>query len=267
MRGINTQFINDLTAGSLAWFLTQVISEKTLSLEIRQNYINIYYRGGNALRIRQKENGYRFEFDEKYCLNEEVRMQVKAFTSLDDYRNNFGLLLSEMDGWFRVHPKQERETQHKLITLNKDDFCILDIEYAGAYTAMGTRRQFRLDMIAVNNGKMIIVENKNGVSAMGGKAGVAKHYTDICAIVESDETRDVLMGSMKNISKNKSALGLPTADIKSTDIEILFIVFCHNEKSKMLDNQLAKINKKYPAKILYMNAADKIKYESAQVLI
>lgn len=267
MRGINAQFINDLTSGCLSWFLTRVINDNKLSLQIREDYINIYYRGGNALRIGKKRDGYRFKFDEKYCINQETRTRVKAFNSLDDYRENFSLLLSEMDSWFSVNPKPERELQHELLTHNVDDFCILDIEYTSVYTEKGRTRRPRLDMIAVNNGKIIIIENKYGINAMGGKSGVAKHYMDICTIVENDGTRNALMESMKNISTNKRALGLPTADIKSTDVEILFVIFKYNEKSKMIDKQLEGINKRYPAKILYMDDADKIQYQNAQVMI
>lgn len=273
MRGINERFINDLTTGCLSWFLQQVKKRDTFALEIRQDYINIYYRGGSALRITQKRSGYRFEFDEKYCIDEkgcpakEKRAQIKTYKSLEDYLDNFDFFLSEMDNWFCKHPKAEREMQHNLIKLNTSDFCILDIEYAGSYTSGDKRRRFRFDMIAVSNGKLVIVENKNGEAAMGGKSGIATHYNDICAIIDNDESRAVLTGSIVNISENKKALGLPSADITGEEIELLFVVFNPNDRSKMLENERKKIHRKHPAKIIYMNAADKIQYDKAQVLI
>ena len=267
MRGIDSRFIHDLIVGSLAPFLAKVKESDALSLEIRQNYINIYYRGGNALRIRQNKQGYRFEFDEKYCLDEATRASVKRFETPDDYRNHFALLLAEMDNWFRCHPKPERELQHELVRLNRSDFCILDIEYAGRYEANGVTKQFRFDMIAVCEGKLVVVENKYGMGAMGGKAGIAAHYSDICAVIDHEEAKCALLGSMKNIAENKKLLGLPFADISGEEIEILFLLLQHNERSKMLKNQWSGIRKTHPAKMIFMGSAEKIHYEMAELLI
>lgn len=260
MRGINERFISDLTVGSLSCFMNRILTCNRLCLEIRDSYINIYYRGGNVLRIRQRKNDYRFEFDEKYCLNEKSRTQVKVFHSLSDYQDNFGLLLFEMDNWFCKHPKKEREIQHNLIKCNTDDFCVIDIEYAG--------KDFRFDMIAVHDGKLIIVENKNGETAMGGKSGVAKHYKTMCDVIDSDILREDLLNSMRNIVANKKSLGLPAVEITSDEIDILFLVFNPNAKSKMLDKEKAKINKRYPAKIIFMDNSDgEIQYALAQILV
>lgn len=47
MRDINDKFINDLLDGELSFFLEEVKDEQNqYSLEIRDNYIDIYYRGG-----------------------------------------------------------------------------------------------------------------------------------------------------------------------------------------------------------------------------
>ena len=56
MRSINDDFIKALHEGELAFFLKQVKDKKQqLTLEIRNGYINIYYRGGNLLRITTRE--------------------------------------------------------------------------------------------------------------------------------------------------------------------------------------------------------------------
>ena len=45
--------MNDLDPG-INRFLEVVKKDATLCLEIRENYINIYYRGGNLVRIQEK---------------------------------------------------------------------------------------------------------------------------------------------------------------------------------------------------------------------
>ena len=267
VRGINAEFIKDLKTGSLSWFLEEVKLNDKLCLEIRKDYINIYYMGGNALRIIQKKNGYRFEFDEKYCLDEKTRTKVKAFRTIDDYRDNFSLLLSEMDAWFDEFPKEERRIQHELIKQNTSGFCIIDIEYAGSYISEdGKKKNFRLDMLAVHNNNLVIVENKVGEKSMGGSAGIVKHYNDISAIIESEEAKKNLLESARSIASNKRELGLPTADITIDMIEILFVLIDFNKKSKMLTNQLAKINPAYNLKIVFMSEAGPIDYANAEEL-
>ena len=58
MRQVDNRFIQDLQNGELAYFLTQVKRNRNLlSLEIRNGYVNIYYKGGNLLKITQNRNG------------------------------------------------------------------------------------------------------------------------------------------------------------------------------------------------------------------
>lgn len=44
MRGLTDTFLNDLKQGKLKNVLVAVKSDDTLCLEIRDNYINIYYQ-------------------------------------------------------------------------------------------------------------------------------------------------------------------------------------------------------------------------------
>jgi hypothetical protein len=67
MRGLSTTFITDLSGGLLNPILERVKNDSTLCLEIREGYINIYYRGGNIIEIREKKLGkYYASFDVKY---------------------------------------------------------------------------------------------------------------------------------------------------------------------------------------------------------
>ena len=119
MRKINEKFVQDLKDGCLSFFLNQVKSRrKELSIEIRNGYINIYYKGGNLLRITQKKNGYHFHFDAKYCLNKGNDAKYDLLNSLnpsvvDDYIENFEIMMAEMDSWFQAHSKPERTFQHE----------------------------------------------------------------------------------------------------------------------------------------------------------
>ena len=72
MRLLSNSFMNDLVdhSGFLFPLLDRVKKDQTLMLAIRDGYINIYYRGGNLLRIREKSaNTYEAAFDENYNIS------------------------------------------------------------------------------------------------------------------------------------------------------------------------------------------------------
>ena len=265
MREIDQRFICDLKSESLSFFLEQVKkNRKELCLEIRDKYINIYYRGGNLLRIKQMKNGYRFHFDARYCLHKNDRINYDLLKSLDavctqDYIDNFGLMMSEMDVWLSEHPKPEREFQHKLLAQNSS---IIDIEYAPPKSkTTGTKLNMRLDMLMADSDRLIIVENKFGIGAISGDAGVEKHYNDICKLLNNDEIYEELAESVLRISRVKYELGLINTYVKSIDkskTQILILLADFNEKSEALKKQLSKINITYPISLLKMNSCDPV---------
>ena len=66
MRKLSSTFIRDLTTGFLQELLHLIQIDQTLCLCIRENYINIYYRGGNLFRLSEGKNSYTGTFDLKY---------------------------------------------------------------------------------------------------------------------------------------------------------------------------------------------------------
>jgi hypothetical protein len=50
-RGLSPTFLNDLQSGILAPVVQRMRDDRTLCLELRGDYVNIYYRGGNLLRL------------------------------------------------------------------------------------------------------------------------------------------------------------------------------------------------------------------------
>ena len=260
MRSIDEIFIGDLLSGELAPFL-KAVKEKPnqLSLEVRGGYVSIYYEGGSLLKITQQSRGrYRFAFDPKYCLH---KADTSAFDviskfepySAETYAANLPLLMREMDSWFLAHPKPERDFQHTLLVSNPE---IVDIEYQ-----IGKR--MRLDMLAVHAGKLMVIENKYGNGAVTGRAGLAKHYKDMCEVLRNKDLYSEMIGSVVRISEARYALGLTDRAIREaeiTDAEILFLLAEHGDRSKAAENETEKMAPDIPAKVLLMNGTDSIIY-------
>ena len=265
MRGINKQFIEDLKTGELSFFLHKVKSMgDSLSIEIRNGYVNIYYRGGNLLKIVQKRKGYAFHFDSRYCLNKKDTSFHDLFSSLqstdiESYINYFDLMLSEMDSWFIEHPKKEREYQHGILISNPN---ILDIEYQINYRdEENNPKAMRFDMIMLADDSIIIAENKYGNGAVCGSAGLSKHYKDICAVLSNEALHDELLSSIKNITENKKDLGLIDFDVPQLSrdkTKILFVLADYNRKSETMKNEIALMNKTVPAQIIFTDTKEYI---------
>lgn len=265
MRGINKQFIEDLQTGELSFFLHKVKSMgDSLSIEIRNGYVNIYYRGGNLLKIVQKRKGYSFHFDSRYCLNKKDTslhdlLSSLQSTDIESYINYFDLMLSEMDSWFIEHPKKEREYQHGILISNPN---ILDIEYQINYRdEENNPKAMRFDMILFADDSIIIAENKYGNGAVCGSAGLSKHYKDICSVLSNEALHEELLSSIKDIAENKKELGLIDFDIPQLSrdkTKILFVLADYNRKSEIMKNEIALMNKTVPAQIIFTDTKEYI---------
>ena len=253
MRGISDKFINDLISdtGELVAIHKKIQSNNNLCICIRDGYINIYYGGGNALKITEQKRNYKLEFDEKYCINgvdDGMIQKIRDLETISDYVASFDLILKIMDHWFNRYPKPEREVQQELLLRNKN---IIDIEYQ-------VKNKSRYDMIMTNQDKLVIVENKFGTGSISGKAGLFKHYNDIQDLI--DNHKDELIRSMENIIRAKQALGIScdTMANQINEIEILFLCIDYKPQSDRLKNEVDKIRecKKHAAKILFLAEGD-----------
>ena len=85
MRKLNDLFLSDLEEGCLCSLLAEVQRDDSLCLELRGTYINLYYRGGNILRVDQEANFYKVFFDINYfrCTNKvDLPVLIKLRISL-----------------------------------------------------------------------------------------------------------------------------------------------------------------------------------------
>ncbi len=249
-RGINHDFITDLLKGQLKGIFDYVISDDNLSLEIRDNYINIYYKGGNLLRIAKKRSSYEFAFNTKYCLEDEMVKKIKAWKSADDFTaENLNAIKTEIDNWM-AKDTAERRFQHEVL-LNCSS--ILDIEYQ-------VRNKYRIDMILSNGNHIVLVENKCGIGAISSrqnktdrlKPGIRKHYRDFVDLSSDNEKRKRLIDSVNNIIANKCELGL-MKERKHFEydavIDFLFVLYDYNHRSKTFSNEVEDIKKEFGADI------------------
>ncbi len=262
MRGLRSNFITHLMSGLLGQILDLVKLDSTLCLEIRENYINIYYRGGNIIRIGEDGGVFKASFDRKY-LNEnstKVPGLIETLNNVDDvevWLNTIPFLKHEMDLWFGCHSKDEREFQQLMLRENNfgnsakgTDYFICDIEYAN-HTG-------RFDLVAVkwpstsvhrkNNKdlRLAFVEMKYLDNALTGNAGLCKHIEDINTFLAKNDNLENIKEEMKLIFNQKLELGLinnqkPIESFSNEKPEFILALINHDPASSILRNELNKL--------------------------
>jgi hypothetical protein len=275
MRVISPTFIEALKNGVLKPFLDNVKIDDALCLEIRKDYINIYYRGGNLFKITElkkssPKNRYRIHFDTnylKYCESIETRKRIESISPFDTgvWIDNTQTIKAEMDRFLSKHPKLEREFQQLVERENNassiaagSDYFVADIEYANQ--SIGCR----FDMLGVkwlSQGKGIdrqdpsratlsIIEVKYGDKALKGSAGIKKHVEDVLAFIKNDEYRRQITDEATSLFNQKYELGLmgknnapsPINIKQGSPIELILLIGNHNPHALVLIKVLLDVN-------------------------
>lgn len=235
---------------------------RKLSLQIRDNYCNIYYRGGNILRVRPVINEFdRFYFhindtrpkkevekDKKIYVNE--RDELLNFCKNGSYNQFFKKASDQMDKWFENHPKDEREEQHNLIianSTNDSEYYILDIEYAVSAKSKFKSENYnapRFDIVAIDkSGQLWIFELKKGQGAIKGGSSDCKSHLDKFNDTLGGAEWKSFADEMEVLLKNKLELHIIDNINRCIKNEKPKFAFLYKERGNYsLDNLKAYIN-------------------------
>lgn len=266
-RFLSDNFVSDLTEGILLPVMKAVRLDDNLCLEIRREYVNVYYRGGNLLRITAKPRicVYNFDFDLGY-VNEtspnykqidELPTTINSQEQAEEWRQCFPTIKMEMDVYFSTRGKLEREFQQLIIrennmgrTAKSTDYYICDIEYVS--------REGRFDLIAAKEterGKyrLALMEMKYLDGALNGTSGLCDHIEKANCFLVSHDVGD-LKTEMMSMLKLKKQLGIldhfpKEAEFTDEKPEFVFLFANHQPQSAILNKELQLLKKKefYPS--------------------
>jgi hypothetical protein len=261
-RGIhNKKFFASLMKGKLKQMLIVINNDKDLDVQIRKDYLNIYYHGGNIARVKSEKS---VEFDKFYfyldmktipkkdlpqdkieVLKEKKGSLVSKFEA-GSYKAYFDNAKDIMDKWFEQKPKPERLEQHKLSIenqYNKSDYTIIDLEYEVsilsnfACTHIPDKKvkpkKPRFDIIAINKqGKLCVIELKKGLGALGNTSGLKEHWD--CYQQSIGRNHQPFMREMAKVLKQKQDFNLIDKQvvINSPEPEFIFAYSYDNKTSQ-----------------------------------
>lgn len=267
MKVLSQQFMDDLrnANGMLHPILERVKRDQTLLLSIRGDYINIYYRGGNVLRVEKSGDGYRSFFDPKYNKNAESSLDLPRQIYHQDHARKWVESLQSlklmMDYFFSRIRKSEREFQQLVARENNDSPVSNETEYFIAdIECSDSDLKAKFDMLAVkwlanqrkngSNCKAALIEMKYGENALDGKSGVMKHIRDMAAIIKDEERYCELLSVMEAKFDQLDQLELlkfhhctngtkVKLDLNARP-EVIFILANHNPRSTKLKTLLLR---------------------------
>ncbi len=250
--------MKDLLSGHLSPLLERVHADHTLCLELRNEAVNIYYRGGNLLRIARGSGGYAGVFDPSYTTSTSAGEIPKPGAGLNNaaevkmWISSIPLLKLGID--LNKSQKEEREAQQQIVRDNNfgrmstsTDFFLCDIEYNtpfGQFDLVGvewlSKPHIRKQQ---HQRRLAIIEAKFGDNAVSGNAGISDHIIDINQFLASKTNVDALKIDMLKVFNQKQELGLITCKKRllsfSEEPPLLILLLAnHDPDSTLLRTQL-----------------------------
>jgi hypothetical protein len=225
--------------------------ENNLDVQIRDNYLNIYYRGGNLLRIHPRS----FFFDEFYFHRNVKQLRkthliekaekgdkkaISLWTQYKDERQRMFDILKEkggisryckemkavMDVWEEelntIDISHDEKNEQQLISMNnrgETDYTVIDLEYAVSTTSnfryKGNQNKVvpRFDIIAVDKtGQLYVIELKTGLGAIDNESGIGPHM-DCFENTIGHDVKGEFTDEMYNLLEQKKAFKLINPEI------------------------------------------------------
>ncbi|MBW6485464.1 MAG: hypothetical protein K0B01_04850 [Syntrophobacterales bacterium] len=199
--------------GMLNPVLVRVAADQRLRLEIRDHRFNIYYRGGNLMRVDGRKKLWSLHFDKEYfndisCPAPELPQEC-IDANLERWIEAFPDLIAGMDRWFDQHRNDESEHRHerdhcqKIATENAGifgrssvDYLVLDLEYEYAkcrFDMIAAKRRITLnDATGWEEPYLVFVEVKSEYGACTGVAGLEEHAKDFRRITTAGDGQPVI---------------------------------------------------------------------------
>ena len=249
----NEKFWKKLTEGEykeIIDFASQ--RENELDVQIRDNYLNIYYQGGNLLRVHPSS----LYFDEFYFhrgakdmrkthLIDKCKKGDKAcIARWEDYKNRrkemldilnekrdmatyckeMKRIMKEWEADLHTigisHDEKNAQQQISMNNRGATDYTVVDLEYAVSttsnfkYNGDSTKKVPRFDIIAVDkSGQLYVIELKTGLNAIDGNSGIRAHIDCFEHSIGRDSKNDFI-NEMNELLRQKQELKLIDKNVR-----------------------------------------------------
>lgn len=257
--------------GKLGGLIEMVKKDDELVLQIREDYFNVYYKGGNMLKV-SSENSFQFDYNYYKCeidldtqeqRNKRIDKRRSVLESLKktrDYKTFIDEMKKLMDKyWIWLYNEKhrslhEKDTQHALCISNTEstDYTIIDLEFQvstrkdctyhyepsslprhpGNYVC---EKSPRFDIIAVRNSdrRLCVIELKNGLDALVGKSGIGDHADSFEGSIGKNPLAELMFTKeMEKVVSDKKRLKLLSDDFYINEKLPIEFIYAYAFKSE-----------------------------------
>ena len=292
------EFLRKLTQGKYKDIIEYASQrENELDVQIRDNYLNIYYRGGNLLRVHPRH----FYFDEFYfhrgakdrrkthLLKSDKTEDKELVTSYQGKRDEMLSILQNegmaaycvqmkgiMDKWeedlHTIGISHDEKNEQQLISMNNrgnTDYTVIDLEYSVStssnfhYEGNLTKTAPRFDIIAVDKtGQLVVIELKTGLGAIQNSSGIRAHKYCFDHSIGRDQKGE-FMQEMIDLLDQKKSFHLIDENVQIDKDKKPQFLFAFSEKvpGENLYEEFVKACRaiNYTDKIIYLDNEHKLK--------
>lgn len=237
-RGIHKiSLLNEMENGALKPLIELVNSNEDLVLQIRDDYFNVYFQGGNVAKVSSSqsvvfdENYFRThndKSDENWDDIKKKRQEAMGLFKKGDFREYINKVKSAMkvywDDVLKGKGVAEKMAQHQICILNtnKTKYTVIDLEYQvsteSIFKYRGKRKTKsgglpspRFDIVAIRNSdhRLCVIELKKGTKALKDPSGVQEHAESFAYTIGFDkETKNAFLSEMDDVLQIKKKLEL-----------------------------------------------------------
>lgn len=296
----NDKFWKNLTEGEykvIIDFASQ--RENELDVQIRDNYLNIYYQGGNLLRVHPRS----LYFDEFYFhrgakdmrkthLIDKCKKGDKAcIARWEDYKNRrkemldilkergmatyckeMKRIMKEWDADLHTigisHDEKNAQQQISMNNRGATDYTVVDLEYAVSttynfkYNGDSTKKVPRFDIIAVDKtGQLYVIELKTGLKAIDGNSGIRAHMDCFEHSIGRDSNNDFI-NEMNELLRQKQELKLIDKNVRIDQTKKPQFIFAFSDepgKNQYEEFVKACKGRGYQGKVIYVGNDHQLK--------
>lgn len=274
-RAINESFKTELLEGTLTPLLSYIQNDDTLDMELRGNYISIYYSGGCLLTVEEKN--YKLVSLTKEYAKADIGYPLPSLDKVDDIYEYIPHAKHMIDVYVnQVHNHLgEKEIQQQIVKENNyspiapdTDYYIIDIEYQdlGRFDIVALRwdsasnaRRFyeKEEYLPI----LTLIEVKQGVDSISGVSGLKSHLADFNDFVSDKDKLMEFKKDMLAVFQQKRELGLIPSLPESKfaekkinsvkeDVDFIFLLSNYKSASSKLVTELDCID---DCKFIYAN--------------
>jgi len=293
VRKLDDDFMKDLLQDRVLHPLKELlVVDKSLDMQIRDNYINIYYRGGSLIKVERKtrlkkyqckftqenesgENGYKREIVEFYKaldIQYDPCVNVTDFTHQSDVKDWIAQILPKQKMMMDLHKRCWGERQHQQYIVNSNnygresvgtDWFLLDMEYyVRTSDNDSSKSNTKIDLIGFEckndftDAKWALIELKTGEKAFEGNSGIEDHLIINWNLANNKSWVETTSISLNNILEQKKRLGLAnyvlTKKLSSKTPYIVFILTEIRPGETKIINVLKNIKSKHKEKLPFL---------------